>query len=329
MSKAMLKPMSFLLALALVFSLAAIALTFAPLSVASAQEGDMVCQTSLISYSGSGASTTHNFTVPAGAKGGYVLVEYRGDFGDGDEFIEVYIEGDYIGSGYNTSYDCAENWTAKVWSLGEGQMSGWAADGTISVMVQNSEEVDDFCVYNQHRVTLCYTTSPLTCEQSLISYNGSGANTTHNFSVPPGTAGGYVIVEYRGDFGYWSEYIEVYIEGDYIGVGYNTSFDCNANWTAKVWPLGAAQMSGWAADGMISVMVQNSAEVDDFCTEEEFGTYNQHRVTLCYTEPEGPPVGGEAYPVSRISVLAPWIALAVALAGGIAWYVLRRRRVQS
>ena len=42
-----------------------------------------------------------------------------------------------------------------------------------------------------------------------------------------------------------------------------------------------------------------------------------------------PPVGGEAHPVNRISLLAPWIAVAVVLAGGISWYVLRRRRAQS
>ena len=42
-----------------------------------------------------------------------------------------------------------------------------------------------------------------------------------------------------------------------------------------------------------------------------------------------PPVGGEAYPVSKMSLLAPWIAMAVLLAGGISWYVLRRRRAQS
>ena len=33
-------------------------------------------------------------------------------------------------------------------------------------------------------------------------------------------------------------------------------------------------------------------------------------------------------PVSKISVLAPWIAVALVLAGGISWYVLRRRRAR-
>jgi len=41
---------------------------------------------------------------------------------------------------------------------------------------------------------------------------------------------------------------------------------------------------------------------------------------------EPPPVGGEAYPVSKASLLAPWIAVGVVLAGGISWYILRRRR---
>ncbi len=44
---------------------------------------------------------------------------------------------------------------------------------------------------------------------------------------------------------------------------------------------------------------------------------------------EPPPVGGEAYPVSKASLLAPWIAAGIVLAGGISWYVLRRRRAQG
>ncbi len=42
-----------------------------------------------------------------------------------------------------------------------------------------------------------------------------------------------------------------------------------------------------------------------------------------------PPVGGEAYPASKASLLAPWIAVGVVLAGGISWYILRRRKTQS
>jgi uncharacterized repeat protein (TIGR01451 family) len=42
-----------------------------------------------------------------------------------------------------------------------------------------------------------------------------------------------------------------------------------------------------------------------------------------------PPVGGEAYPVNKISVLALWIAVGLITAGGISWYVLRRHRTQN
>jgi hypothetical protein len=42
-----------------------------------------------------------------------------------------------------------------------------------------------------------------------------------------------------------------------------------------------------------------------------------------------PPVGGKAYPVNKASLLAPWIAVGVLLAGGTIWYVLRRRKAQN
>lgn len=53
---------------------------------------------------------------------------------------------------------------------------------------------------------------------------------------------------------------------------------------------------------------------------------SEHQVTL---RAGAPAVGGEAYPVNKISVLVPWIAVAVILAGGISWYALRRRKAQS
>jgi hypothetical protein len=64
-------------------------------------------------------------------------------------------------------------------------------------------------------------------------------------------------------------------------------------------------------------------------------------VSICYPEPtwwhvegiatdivvtpEPPPVGGEAYPVSKASLLAPWIAVAAAIVAGAVVLVLRRR----
>ena len=45
--------------------------------------------------------------------------------------------------------------------------------------------------------------------------------------------------------------------------------------------------------------------------------------------PPGGGVGGEAYPVSKLGIMAPWIGLAMLFIGGIGWLTLRRRRAQS
>ena len=76
----------------------------------------------------------------------------------------------------------------------------------------------------------------------------------------------------------------------------------------------------------------------DYCDYIELTDSHTGRVTWWHVEDvatdiivtmEAPPVGGEAYPVNKISLLAPWIVVAVLLAGGTGWYVLRRRRAQS
>jgi len=45
--------------------------------------------------------------------------------------------------------------------------------------------------------------------------------------------------------------------------------------------------------------------------------------------PPPPPVGGTVYPLNKLAILAPWIALAVLLAGGLSWLTLRRRRAHG
>jgi hypothetical protein len=41
------------------------------------------------------------------------------------------------------------------------------------------------------------------------------------------------------------------------------------------------------------------------------------------------PVGGEACPINKLAILAPWIAVAVLLTGGISWSASRRRNAKS
>jgi uncharacterized repeat protein (TIGR01451 family) len=42
-----------------------------------------------------------------------------------------------------------------------------------------------------------------------------------------------------------------------------------------------------------------------------------------------PPVGGEAFPIGKLSILAPWIALGAAIVAGAAVFARRRHHVQS
>jgi hypothetical protein len=87
-------------------------------------------------------------------------------------------------------------------------------------------------------------------------------------------------------------------------------------------------LSGWPDD------TEKRGELD-FCdnillTNEDTGIgylYHVEEVAIdIIVTPEPPPVGGEAYPVNRASLLAPWIALGVVVVVGAAVFVLRRRR---
>jgi hypothetical protein len=59
----------------------------------------------------------------------------------------------------------------------------------------------------------------------------------------------------------------------------------------------------------------------------EQGEGYRPKLVVTYTIP--PPVGGEAYPVSKASLLAAWIAVGLVLAGGVSCYLLRRHKTQS
>lgn len=65
---------------------------------------------------------------------------------------------------------------------------------------------------------------------------------------------------------------------------------------------------------------------DPISTNVDYKPYLPDEFQLC---PECVPptgVGGEAYPVSKLVILALWIGLAVLLIGGITWFTLRRRK---
>ncbi len=94
--------------------------------------------------------------------------------------------------------------------------------------------------------------------------------------------------------------------------------------------------TGWiSTTGIIKLALRSSTDIAAAAPtgREHMGVYAseqglgyQPRLVVTYTTP---PVGGEAYPVSKVSLLAPWIAGGIVSAGSLTWYVLRRRTIQS
>ncbi|HEU5181952.1 MAG TPA: choice-of-anchor D domain-containing protein [Candidatus Polarisedimenticolia bacterium] len=114
--------------------------------------------------------------------------------------------------------------------------------------------------------------------RSTQTYSTSGARTDHSLpiTVPPSGAGS-MVVTIKGDYGDSSEMANVSAEGTALGAVGPTGVDCTN--ATRTFPLTSAALAALAADGTVGVTVQNSANVDAFCTE------NQHIVELRYGGP--------------------------------------------
>jgi hypothetical protein len=114
--------------------------------------------------------------------------------------------------------------------------------------------------------------------ESVSDYRGSGAATNHVFVLPSTPfAGGTVIVDADGDFGASSEYATVSAEGYGLGEVGRVGSDCSV--ASETFAITPATMATLASDGEVSVMVDNSYAVDDFCS------VNRHTVQFGYDSP--------------------------------------------
>jgi len=108
--------------------------------------------------------------------------------------------------------------------------------------------------------------------------------------------------------------------------------------TADTYDIVAAPASGytfdsWEITGGLSVAAPSSATTT--CTVSGNGTLRMVQTTGAPPPPPPPPppptpgaVGGTAYPANKLLLLAPWIALGLAMIAGASIFV-RRRRAQS
>jgi N-acetylneuraminic acid mutarotase len=115
--------------------------------------------------------------------------------------------------------------------------------------------------------------------------------------------------------------------------GYNASVLTNPVCTQwhEIYPVFCKRyhLSDWVDSGNRALDYCDSIQLTTNATEEETWWHVEEVAIDIVVTIKPPPVGGEAYPASKMSLLAPWIAVAAILAGGTIWYVLRRRRAQS
>ncbi len=88
-----------------------------------------------------------------------------------------------------------------------------------------------------------------------------------------------------------------------------------------------SDFSDYIQGGYLHLLAMSNVYENNLNNENHTICTDYVKVEITTPSPIG--VGGEAYPVNKLAILAPWIGLAMLLIGGITWFTLRRRRVQS
>ncbi len=114
--------------------------------------------------------------------------------------------------------------------------------------------------------------------ESRLDYFSDGASTTHSLPVTIAPAGGGTLeVVVDGDYDAPSENAAVTVEGATLGTVGGQGLQCGP--TSRTFAIGSDLLAALAADGQIGVVMQNSSEVNVFCS------VNEHTVRLRYGGP--------------------------------------------
>jgi len=111
--------------------------------------------------------------------------------------------------------------------------------------------------------------------ESVVEFDSSGALTNHEIPIiiPPAGEGRFEVVG-DGDFGASFEWAVVTVEARHVGTVGGVGADCVP--TFGVFPIDADTIAAFVDDGVVSVEVQNSTNVDPLCST------NTHTVRLSY-----------------------------------------------
>jgi len=180
-------------------------------------------------------------------------------------------------------------------------------------------------------------------QAGAIAVDGSGNVYVTGVSGGAGTMGDYATIKYdsNGDELWVSRYDgpgnatdwpsaiaidgsgDVYVtgrsEGDWTGQDYATiKYDTNGNelWVRR-YELGVSEAA-------VAIALDGSGNV--YVTGSSASAMSSWYVTIKYSHEGSPPVGGTVYPVNKLAILAPWIAIGAAIIAGASVLMLRRRR---
>jgi len=105
--------------------------------------------TSTTYLNNSGAATYHEFSIPSeittNACYAWLRVEVSGDYGNGNEYATVYVEGDNLGTvggdDYDAYYcDCSDH--TEYFNI---DLASYVGDGVLTIEINNTDNVDVFC----------------------------------------------------------------------------------------------------------------------------------------------------------------------------------------
>ncbi len=117
--------------------------------------GEEVRLESTANYFGTGAVTTHDFTIAVPPGGGAtILLDADGDFGAAGETATLEVEGTILGAAGGVENDCQP--AHATLALATAPLAAAAADGVLHVVVRNSADVNQVCLVSRHTVRVIY-----------------------------------------------------------------------------------------------------------------------------------------------------------------------------
>ena len=160
-----------------------------------------------------------------------VDVELQGDYGAGDEYAKIWIDGNYQGK-HQGPGDCGSD--TKTFKVSSSVLS----DDEIDVRVDNSSSVSTRCSRNRAKGTVRYRRPDV---------QGSKTRTVEKIKAE---------VELQGDYNAGNEYAKVWIDGNYQGKHQGPSQHCGA-FDAKSFNADGSLIQ----DGRVDIKVSNTNAV--------------------------------------------------------------------